>query len=84
MINKSQALPPTMRFPRRASVPKPVKQECPPERQLVLDDGTKKCANCADCPRKVDQVSPQVAVEVDEVDVERLKLEVDFTNKQGL
>ncbi|GEQ67522.1 hypothetical protein JCM33374_g1187 [Metschnikowia sp. JCM 33374] len=46
---------------------------CPPERALVLEDGTKVCANCADCPKKVkaDDGSPKIRVQVEN--------EVDYT-----
>lgn len=50
------------------------KQEntCPPERALVLDDGTKVCANCSDCPKKRhDDGAPRLRVQIEH--------EVDFT-----
>lgn len=40
---------------------------CPPERELVLEDGSCVCANCADCPKKivapVDKPRVEVVVE---------------------
>lgn len=91
LINKSQVpqSPAMTRFPRRGShvTPKPVESnnECPPERLIKLDDGTTKCANCADCPRKAhDEVSPRIMVEVSDrlpEEVSRMSLEVDYTLK---
>lgn len=91
LINKSPSLQPQMtRFPRRSSSnpPQVYKQElCPPERQLVLEDGSRKCANCADCPRKAheSEVSPKIKVEVDKLPeaVGAMALEVDYTNYDG-
>lgn len=42
---------------------------CPPERQLELADGTKVCANCADCPKKTapDDGAPKIRVQLDEL-----------------
>lgn len=47
-------------------------QDCPPERAILLDDGTKKCANCKDCPKK-DDGAPKIRVELD-------PNAIDFTN----
>lgn len=49
---------------------------CPPERALTLPDGSKKCANCADCPRKLststDDGSPKIRIQMEP--------EIDFTS----
>lgn len=34
-----------------------VDQACNSGREIVLDDGTKKCANCSDCPKKSPKIS---------------------------
>lgn len=52
-----------MRFPRRNLAPKPAKNDCPPEKAIHMDDGSTKCANCADCPKKADV--PKVKVEME-------------------
>lgn len=43
------------------------RETCPPERELVLEDGSRVCANCPDCPKKllskVDKPLVEVAVE---------------------
>lgn len=59
--------------------------ECGSGREIVLDDGTKKCANCADCPRKSTKVEAKVQVEpVDTLESQvthlYLNKEVDYTN----
>lgn len=48
---------------------------CPPERALTLEDGSKVCANCADCPKKVktDDGSPKIRVQMEN--------EIDFTTR---
>lgn len=55
--------------PRTAAV----EISCPPERALTLADGSKACANCADCPKKTkaDDGSPKIKVQ--------METEVDFT-----
>lgn len=69
--------------PRARHSPKhfgaPKVTECASDRQLVLPDGTKKCANCADCPKKktAEDGNPKVKVQVDAVAA--APGEVDFT-----
>ncbi|KAM9921943.1 hypothetical protein OXX59_006178 [Metschnikowia pulcherrima] len=50
-------------------------QSCPPEKALVLEDGSKVCANCPDCPKKAkaDDGSPKIRAQVEN--------EVDFTDR---
>lgn len=70
--------------------------ECDSDRALVLEDGTKECRNCVDCPKKLDtqlaqtlgpRVTPQTSAKIGravsqlQVEVEQLKLqEIEFTN----
>lgn len=60
---------------------------CPPEKQLVLDDGTKVCANCADCPKKSQNHdgNPKIKVQLDDLSAQvhnmTLPTETDFTNQ---
>lgn len=86
MDPRYQAVTPTPRArhthaPKHFGVPK---QECSSDRRIVADDGTRKCANCADCPKKkpVEDGNPKVKVEVDTLasKVSHMRVEeVDFT-----
>lgn len=84
LINKA----PGMRTPRVVTSRKQDKEDgdsCPPERQIVLDDGTSKCANCADCPKKRDNDgNPRIKVQVGEELTSSLSdmsiQEVDYTS----
>lgn len=58
---------------------------CPPERQLVLEDGSKACANCADCPKKTatHDGNPKIKVQWEELSsqVHELRVgETDYTH----
>lgn len=41
--------------------------KCPPERELVLEDGSRVCANCPDCPKKIplEDGRPKIRVAVE-------------------
>lgn len=60
-------------------------QSCPPEKQLVLDDGSKVCANCADCPKKTKNHdgNPKIKVQLDDLSaqVHDIPTETDFTTQ---
>lgn len=47
--------------------PEAPRQPCASDRELVLEDGSRVCANCPDCPKnavsKVDKPAVQVLVE---------------------
>lgn len=63
----------------------PKLSECSSDRRIVMDDGTKKCADCADCPKKkvVEDGNPKVKVQVDLLasDMSHMAVgEVDFTS----
>lgn len=81
------AAPAPMPKARSAAGPKRFgvqKSECTSERRVVLEDGTKKCADCADCPKKKadDAGAPKVQIQVDVLatDISRMDVhEVDFT-----
>lgn len=57
---------------------------CPPERQLQLEDGTKVCANCADCVKKgpFNDIKPKIMVQMDDLSalVHDMTVEKDYTN----
>lgn len=58
---------------------------CPPERQLVLKDGSKVCANCADCPKKNEahDGNPKIKVQWEELSNQVHELtvgETDYTH----
>lgn len=40
------------------------RDSCPPERELVLEDGSRVCANCPDCPKKFSSQVDKPLVEV--------------------
>lgn len=64
---------------------KPNQTSCPPERQLILDDGSKVCANCADCPKKTTahDGNPKIKVQWEDLTTQMHELsmgETDYTH----
>lgn len=82
LINKSDDTTMTPKFPRRIKHERKsvsnAEISCPPERQIVLEDGAKQCANCADCPKKLHDGNPKIRVQIaDELATNVAKMSVD-------
>ncbi|KAF5210178.1 hypothetical protein E0198_003044 [Clavispora lusitaniae] len=92
LINKDPASAPESapQFKKRAPKHKHISladnvrdSECSSDRKIVLEDGSTKCANCADCPKKtmpMQDGNPKVKVQVDGSVSEMKDKEVDYTS----